>query len=290
MMKSASRSNQSSNALFVGLQTLADRWRHRSQGRPSRNGIAPSAAARAAASALRRPGYLVIPGYYPPERCAALRAEIDRIMAEQPDVIQKDAFDADHRVFGAERASTAIAAFHDDAFLREVGEAYRGGRLVDFTTLAGRISSRPGNLGSGQGWHRDAFHFQYKAMLYLTDVGPENGPFQLLAGSHRPLAVFADMIRGRLDAPPQTRISEAQIARLLGWNRTRLKTFTARAGTLILFDSSAVHRGSPIDKGVRYALTNYYYEPRQVSEAMIDKFSPLARDASPSRTSKSPSF
>jgi len=256
---------------------LRDRRRDVVQARQRRAAITPSEPAQRAAADLRRSGYLVVSGYYSAERCAALRGEIDRIMAEQPDVVQKDKVDADHRVFGAEHASTAIAAFHDDEFLHGVGEAYGGRALVNHTTLAARLRARPGNLGSGQGWHRDAFHFQYKAMIYLTDVGPENGPFQFLADSHHPLTIFADMLRGRLDAPPLTRLSEAQIARLLGRDQARLTTFSAAAGTLILFDSSAIHRGSPIGQGVRYALTNYYYEPHQLVDAMKEKFFPLAR-------------
>ena len=263
--------------MMGAMRVLRERRRDFAQARRRGAAIAPSAAAARAAADLRRSGYLVVPGYYSGERCAALRTEIDRIMAEQSDVVQKDKFDADHRVFGAEHASAAIAAFHGDEFLRGAGEAYRGRTLVSYTTLAARLRARPGNLGSGQGWHRDAFHFQYKAMIYLTDVGQENGPFQFLGGSYRPLTVFADMLRGRLDAPPLTRISETQIARLLDAKRQRLKTFTAAAGTLILFDSSAVHRGSPIEQGVRYALTNYYYEPHQLTPGMAEKFAPLAR-------------
>ena len=34
---------------------------------------------------------------------------------------------------------------------------------------------------------------------------------------------------------------------------------TGKAGTLILFDASLIHRGRPLEEGCRYALTNYYY-------------------------------
>src|SRR6185437_16980073 len=99
-----------------------------------------------------------------------------------------------------------IAAFHGDEFLRGAGEAYGGRALVNHTTLAARLRARPGNLGSGQGWHRDAFHFQYKAMVYLSDVGPDNGPFQLLDASHRAAQVFFDTIEGGLQRAPHSRI------------------------------------------------------------------------------------
>jgi hypothetical protein len=185
--------------------------------------------------------------------------------------------DADLRVFGAERASVAIREFHDTAFPRAIGEHYSGRRLTCFSTLAARLSARSGNLGSGQGWHRDAFHFQYKAMVYLSDVGSDNGPFQLLDGSHRGTRVFLDTIVGGLQRAPYSRITDSQAEALVAAQPERLKTFTGSAGTMILFDSSTIHRGSPIVSGTRYALTNYYYEPEHIVPVVIEKFAPYAR-------------
>ena len=33
---------------------------------------------------------------------------------------------------------------------------------------------------------------------------------------------------------------------------------TGKAGTLVMFNTNAIHRGKPVKGGVRYALTNYY--------------------------------
>ncbi len=266
-------------AVIASMATLVDRWRYFRAYRSTVRRAAASSRAAAALPELKRRGYIAFPGYYSSAQCQRLRAEIDRVIHEQPDVVQKDKFDADQRVFGAERASTEIALFHDDPFLREIGEAYRRSALTNFTTLASRLTARPENLGSGQGWHRDAFHWQYKALIYLTDVGPENGPFQMLAGSHRPWRVLIDTIRGRLEAPPRSRISDDQIARLVNAAPERLKTFTAEAGTMILFDSSTIHRGAPIKSGIRYALTNYYYPPDHIGPVVVEKFAPYARPA-----------
>jgi len=226
---------------------------------------------------LHHDGYAILPSYYSPEHCELLIAEIDRMMATQHDVIRGDAVGADSRVFGAERFSYPLAAFGAERFLREVGEVYHHGALRNLATLAGRLRFAPGNLGSGQGWHRDAFHFQYKAMVYLTEVTADNGPFQIFAGSHRALNAVRDTIRGRLDRVPNSRISEAQIARLITSEPDRLRTLTASRGTVILFDSSAIHRGSPIRTGIRYALTNYYYRPDQCGPLLTEKFAPYAR-------------
>ncbi|HEU0162940.1 MAG TPA: phytanoyl-CoA dioxygenase family protein [Rhizomicrobium sp.] len=225
---------------------------------------------------LRQTGYVVIPGYYTADQCATLRADIDRIIHDQPEALQKDKTGADCRIFGSERASPAIRAFHDDPFCRDVGQAYRRGPLTNFSTLAARLTAKPGNLGSGQGWHRDAFYFQYKSMIYLSDVSPDNGPFQLLPGSQRMLNVVRDTFVGRLDAPPASRITQEQVARLLARDPARAVSLPASAGTLVLFDSSTIHRGMPINVGTRYALTNYYFTPESVTPAMRAAFAPYA--------------
>ena len=227
--------------------------------------------------ALSREGYAVLPDYFGAGQCDTWMAEIDRMMATQPDVVRSDAAGADSRVFGAERFCASLAAFGADRFLREVGGAYHRGALRNHATLAGRLRFAPGNLGSGQGWHRDAFHFQYKAMVYLTDVTEENGPFQIFARSHRPLNAVRDTIRGRLDRVPNSRITEPQLARLLEAEPGRLRSLTAPRGTVIVFDSSTIHRGAPIRSGIRYALTNYYYRPDQCVPGLVEKFAPYAR-------------
>src|ERR1700761_1152617 len=153
--------------LEIGVRTAVRRRRYLSQARAEAAPPALSLHADAV-NQLRRDGYHVIPNYYSAERCAGLRAEIDRIIAEQPDVVQQDDLKSDSRVYGAERASTTIRAFHADALCREIGETYFGAPLANLSTLAGRLTAISGNRGSGQGWHRDALHFQYKSLIYLT--------------------------------------------------------------------------------------------------------------------------
>jgi len=269
-----------SNGKMAGLLRAAgnirDRWRFFSRPRKAPVRPLPPDAAPVLES-LRAHGFAVVPEFYDAARCAFLRTEIDRIIREQPDVVQRDKLDADLRIFGSERASAAINEFHDAIFPIAIGEHYSGRQLTSFSTLAGFLSARPGNLGSGQGWHRDAFHFQYKAMVYLTDVGPHNGPFQLLDASHRGSRVFFDTIEGGLQRSPHTRLTDSQADALVAAAPERLRTFTAPAGTMILFDSSTIHRGSPIVSGTRYALTNYYYEPEHIVPVVIEKFAPYAR-------------
>lgn len=265
-------------AIKSGARNLVERWRYQ-RAHPAIKISPASPQLTNAVQELRKYGYYVVPNYYSPERCETLRAEIDRIAKEQPDAIQGDSLHADQRLFGAERASADIAAYNGDTFPLSVGEAYHGRPLKAFSTLAGRIEAKPGNIGSGQGWHRDAFHFQYKSLIYLTDVDEDHGPFQLLEGSHRALHVFTDTVVGRLPPAPYSRLSCEQVGSLITKAPNRLKTLVAKAGSLVLFDSSAIHRGAPINTGVRYALTNYYYEPEQITPAIVKAFEPYARPA-----------
>ena len=47
-------------------------------------------------------------------------------------------------------------------------------------------------------------------------------------------------------------------------------------GTLILFDGSLIHRGSPLKQNIRYVITNYYCPKLKVDE-QINKISPVIR-------------
>jgi hypothetical protein len=268
--------NNKMTGLFRAVGNIKDRWRYFSRARPGPARPLPQGSS-AILESLHTHGYAVVPGFYDAARCALLRSEIDRIIREQPDVVHRDKLDSDLRVFGAERASAAIREFHDAPFPIAAGEHYSGRELTCFSTLAGWLSAKAGNLGSGQGWHRDAFHFQYKALVYLSDVGPDNGPFQLLDASHRGARVFFDTIEGGLQRAPNSRITDDQADALVSAQPQRLNTFTAPAGTMILFDSSTIHRGSPIVSGTRYALTNYYYEPEHIVPVVVEKFAPYAR-------------
>lgn len=224
---------------------------------------------------LARDGYAVLPDYYTEAECIQARAEIDAMLAAHPQGVQSFGEGSDLRVFGSENASGLARRFHEDAFILSVGQAYRRGPLSNFSTMAARLTARPGNLGSGQGWHRDAFHFQFKSMVYLSDVSMYSGPFELLPGSHKVWQVALDSLTGRLEKPPGSRITAAQMDRLFALNPDRAKAFPAKAGTLILFDSSTIHRGMPIQSGTRYALTNYFFPPADITPALHRQFAPM---------------
>jgi hypothetical protein len=224
-------------------------------------------------SQIRENSFAMIPNFYSEEECQILRDEIDTLIEKRraEKNLWMDPFEADHRCFAAELDSEVIAKFHNDPFLLSVAENYFRGKIGNSNTLAAKIVYKKGNIGSGQGWHRDANHFQFKAIVYLCDVDIVNGPFQIIKGSHKLGRVLRDTVI--MDAEPlKTRFSDKQVNRLIDRYPDDYKVLTARAGTLIFADVSSIHTGMPLSEGgYRYTLFNYYY-PSYMLEPMRKMF------------------
>lgn len=222
--------------------------------------------------ALARDGVVAVAEYWPVDKCAAARAEIDRLLGEYPEVVQKFSGGADKRMFGVETKSDLLAEFHNDPFLHGVGEQLGGFRLYNFATLGARIDATSENNGSGDGWHRDAHGYQYKSILYLSDVSEDNGPFEYLVGSHTAWRAALETFIGGVPAAPNTRYEQALVERAVRRLRVKAAQFHGKAGTLLLVNTSGIHRGRPLRSGNRYALTNYCYHPFQIDENRIRTF------------------
>lgn len=221
---------------------------------------------------LARDGVVAVAEYWTADKCAAARAEIDRLLFEYPEVVQKFSGGADKRMFGVETKSELLAEFHSDPFLHGVGEHLGGFRLYNFATLGARIDATSENNGSGDGWHRDAHGYQYKAILYLSDVGEDNGPFEYLVGSHTRWRAAMEASIGGLPPAPNTRYEPAPVERMVRKLGIRVAQFRGKAGTLLLVNTSGIHRGRPLRAGSRHALTNYCYHPFQIDENRIKTF------------------
>jgi len=221
-------------------------------------------------SDIQRNGICIIPNYWSIEQCALARLEIDRVIDQYPQYLSTQA-KSDKRIYGADRVSTPIETFYKDPDLAAIATAYNQSPTIAAFTLGARMQFAPGNSGSGEGWHRDAFFRQFKAILYLSDAGVDNGPFQLIRDSHRRVRVLRDMRIAGLSYM-QNRLNDQNVAKLIGQDFERLMTLNGSAGTLILVDTSAVHRGMPIKAGTRYALTNYYFPEDMVNQSMYEKF------------------
>jgi len=205
---------------------------------------------------VNKDGVIVVEEYWTAAQCSAARNTLDILLESYKDQAWKSEDGADQRLFGAEKLDPTLAAFWEDEELQALATAYEDRPEGMGFLMANRIYATESNLGSGGGWHRDsAANHQFKAILYLTDVAEENGPFQYIKGSHRAKTLVTDEVKFHF-SQHQNRFTEEEIAPKLVKQPAEL--FTAKAGTLILVDTRGIHRGMPIKKGVRYAMTNYY--------------------------------
>jgi hypothetical protein len=110
-----------------------------------------------------------------------------------------------------------------------------------------------------------------KALIYLSDVGPDQGPFRYVAGSQRLMAPFEAAVRKTNDkmkvttvalcALPQKYAQHANFGDYIdpttpGARRLLDQEMVVCDGgsDLILFDNNGVHRGGMVREGARYLL------------------------------------
>lgn len=222
---------------------------------------------------IQKDGFYVLPDYVAPEVCDACRTAIDDVIENHPDYVRVR---EDKRIFGAQYVCDELQAIYDDPYLQSLSDAYYGDTTEIGVMLVNRLEPNDMNLGSGGDWHRDRLQRQFKAIVYLDDVSPENGPFEVIKGSNmHHFDTFKNDLKTMQTKEISPRYNHAQVSRIIDKNPERLVTFTATKGTVILVDTSAIHRGSPIRSGLRYASFNYYYPSHDINHAALaKKFSP----------------
>lgn len=199
-------------------------------------------------------GYCIIPNYWSSARCLVARNLIDDLLLKEEVLLWADELEADKRIMGANRIARELDLFSDERIYRYISNLYGSIELSGFT-MAAKLEALDGNLGSGQGWHRDScIEHQFKAILYLSDVNEESGPFQyyVKSGNPREIAEFEERSGISFET---SRLSEAEEH----FEATKIDELCAKEGTLIIANTRGIHRGKPIQKGIRYALTNYYW-------------------------------
>lgn len=212
---------------------------------------------------IRETGMAIVPDFWTSAQCKSAIIEFDAALSAPGSSIWSDNTASDQRIFGFEKRSESGIAFLADEQIRAVkGWYYQADpdQLEEFVMM-NKVICQPGNLGSGGGWHRDAVHEQQlKAIMYLTDVTEKTGAFQYLYNTHQKSSIYRT-IQDNDIGYAQSRFTENEIADILNKHGEDypLETVTGKAGTLILADTSGIHRGSPIEEGNRYAITQYLF-------------------------------
>lgn len=219
---------------------------------------------------LKTKGYTIINNYFTKEQCITAAIELKKAFESYPTFVHRK---QDKRIFGVEQISLIARSLAQDVDLMELGELVNQEYSYCAFTLGNWLES--GKFGSsGEGWHRDSFFSQYKALVYLTDVTKNNGPFEIIPGSHKLEFVLNGIEKAGL-SHMQNRLSDHNVSRVEEVLETPRRSITAQAGTLVIFNSSSIHRGKPIKSGERIALTNYYLPISRDIRDVRKQFAPV---------------
>ena len=227
-------------------------------------------------NSIKKNGYVIIENFIRKDSCQLIIDQIEKFLITKPEFCWADNEHSDQRIHGAENLSLDIFNFFNSKIPIEVGESYHQEKLQNLMTMANKTTFVNNNRGSGQGWHRDGIHSQYKSILYLVDVNEHNGPFQIIQNSNKLKNIIHFCTKYNLDIF-NTRINNNAVQDYLKNNISELKTIVAKAGTLILVETSTIHRGKPMLNGTRYALTNYYY-PKILINKYQNNFFPFLKE------------
>ena len=222
---------------------------------------------------IQEKGYAVIPNFVDENFCNRCINEFEKMLVDHYEYVQKQ---SDLRIFGAEELSENIKEYSSKKFLFNLANHYNAEETYNAFCLANKIefSDKSSKLGSGGGWHKDSVSRQFKSILYLNNVDENNGAYQIIEKSHKLPYLLKDMKKANMKFK-KIRFTDEQIEKILEREPSRLKTLTGKTGTLIVKDCSAIHRGSPLKSGKRYALTNYFFQKRKISPKLVEHFSPI---------------
>ena len=228
-----------------------------------------------AVTALDKVGFYAVDGFFNHDEVKILANSLRAAIRSHPELIHP-ATPYDKRLHGIENLDPAFKIYSQHALLHEIARIYHRQAVDVAFTLGAILEAATNNPGSGGGWHRDSSVRQFKTMVYLSDVGINEGPFQIVEKSHRFLKCvqynrIMDLRYG------DVRINHSDVMRLLDEiGHDKLHTLTAKAGTLLIFDSSAIHRGCPLKNGERLALTNYFFPVSNINFELFQHFKPVA--------------
>lgn len=260
------------------FSTLLDYWLFQVKRISFSNKLTPHSDSRfkSVLSEIELNGFCVIEDFFSKEECLSIRKDYEKLLSDDPNSVQSY---SDKRVFGIEERSRKAFDFYSNDFLKSIADAYCSAKLANAFTLFNKVETLPGSKGSGEGWHKDSSFRQFKAFLYLSDVGENDAPFQVILKSNKIRDYLKDMSIAGMQFR-ELRIKNEQIDKILRAEPDRLHTFKGKTGMVILADTALIHRGKPPEGGTRYALTNYYVNKDEINDEFIEAFQPI----NPNRT------
>jgi ectoine hydroxylase-related dioxygenase (phytanoyl-CoA dioxygenase family) len=117
--------------------------------------------------------------------------------------------------------------------------------IMDIVALWWNVASAQPDKVAAQYWHFDMDRIKWlKFFVYLTDVGPDNGPHSFVEGSHCTGGITPSLLE-----KGYARLTDEEVSRQ--YPVDKVVEFTAPRGTIIAEDTRGLHKGKHVLKGDR---------------------------------------
>jgi hypothetical protein len=149
-------------------------------------------------------------------------------------------------------ASQLFNDFCNDPLLLHLASRHMDAKVhsIDSTLWYSFSSSEP-SADAAQLFHYDLDTLRWlKVFVYLTDVGPDNGPHEYVPGSHKPGAKPVQLMNR-----DYARLSDQEVDEYCARPR---KSICGERGTVILGDTRCFHKGNAVSSGYRLIFSPIY--------------------------------
>jgi hypothetical protein len=112
---------------------------------------------------------------------------------------------------------------------------------------------------SSMNWHRDPEAIRiFKIFLIVEDIGPTNGPFQYIKGSHVD-GKYSSLQKYRISGRyPDNSLIESKV------DKEDIVSLTGPSGTIAFVDNFGFHRGGYVESGLRLLAQGVFLKPEVI--------------------------
>jgi len=205
-------------------------------------------------------GYVILRGFFSPEKIQAINAEVDRLIEERA-----VRFNHSERILFAYRQSALLKEVVNDPDLIRLMSFLLGKPMEPFQSLNFLEGSQ--QMAHSDSIHMTTFPLGYLSAIWLAleTIGPDNGPLFYYPGSHRlPYVLNDDFPHGgnalRVGEEANERYEEA-IQAVVDANKLEKSWFHAEAGDLLIWHANLLHGGEPIHQlgSTRKSMVIHYF-------------------------------
>lgn len=213
-------------------------------------------------------GFVVIPNYYDPSYCQELRQKLEVIVTteETNTDLPGGAYIRHNRVRQTSTDTGVSRIYHVNRLLTELNSHKLDPAIGWLVSSYADRTMHSKNLWyqynlpeqDTRGFHADLFALrsQVKSILYLQDTTMEDGPFCYIKGSHRDIELLRAKFYSTNPPGQDTSYTSEDVAHLIHM----ITPVEAPAGSLLLADVGAPHRGLPQQSRSRSILMQYFMD------------------------------